>query len=82
MSDYLDQNAIDCLLHPLLYPSGVWADFTPIWTYWYAIENLVTLGRIPKELLPPKPNPADYTNYTAQRTFQMPDEGWPVTQRL
>ena len=72
------QDAIDCLLTPLLTPSGIWADFNPIWMYWHSIQSLCTKGLIPLDQLPPEPDPSDYTNYDTPRSFFVPDNGFPI----
>ncbi len=82
LPDPYPQDAIDCMLDPLINPSGIWADFTPVWTYWFLIENLVAHGRIPRDQLPPQPVPSDYTDYVSARTFFVPLQGWDIEQKL
>ena len=81
MKNTLPQESIDCILAPLLTPSGIWADFNVVWYLWFSVEGMVKDGLIPREQLPPQPDPADYTDYVSERTIFMPPQGFRQSYR-
>lgn len=49
-------------------PTGVWRDFDFDVRWWNYLKNMVELGHIPADDLPPEPLPLNYTNYTSSKT--------------
>jgi len=63
-----EQESIDCLLSPILEPSGIWQDYNPVHLHWIRLCVLVDKGYIPKELRPNEPDTADYTDLESPRS--------------
>ncbi len=52
-------------------PTGVWADFNPVYNGWLTLVNWAREGILCFDELPPAPDPADYTDYTSPKTVNI-----------
>lgn len=72
------QATINALLEPLFTPSGIWADYNPVYLWYKELLRIQTLGILDKTISITPPLVTDYTNYTSVRSFQWPTGLYPT----
>jgi hypothetical protein len=64
----IDEMAFERLIEPVIYPSGIWADFNAVLRYYDELKQLADQGIIDRDRLPAPPSPFNYTDYVSPRS--------------
>jgi hypothetical protein len=64
----IDETAFQKLIEPVVFPSGIWADYNAVLQYYEDLKGMVTAGIIENSRLPAPPSPSDYTDYVSPRS--------------